>query len=631
MPGLLTAPGKLPLPHALSTRGSSSLGKRVQRVLLSLPLPQPVRRGIAAVPPRLWLLLLLGLGAWAVFGRSGEVVVVSSEPEEPARVREKDPRLKWLDEHYDAVEAESEGAGQAQRKGKGETPSLPSAMEHVFGSDGLVRVGLDAFEHPVKEIVDRAEGAWDKERGRAVLDMTEWEEEYADANYGRSAPDAYHIWPLGHRRPPPLPSPFLLIFSALPHTAFLRFQQELEHQQGMFTLVVARGRASVELDPKAGKEVGERARGVREIVDRFARDLPDLRVAVSVTPRPRQALRVTTIDVLSAAHSSSAPLSATYNDILLIPSLPSTASSTCPPPAPGTLSAAPTPGLTFLYWPREGLDPCRHSYLKDVAPAWFDEGLLGWAAPVLGFVGGGGATDLVLPVPWPVGEVRHDRDKGEWRVGDVPWEQRVGKLFWRGPTPKGDDIHPAQRLLHPSKRPPRTLLPRGRGFVLEDNPRPLQGLLDISFTPASSSSSDDDSLSSSDATAAAAAAASAASEQAKYKWLLDLSVEGEEHRFPEMLLSGGLVFRAGVFRTWATEQARAWVHYVPVLPDMSDLPALLHYFHTHDQEAQKIAEAGRRWAEDRQRQEDVEGAWFTTLVEYGRMYSRETEEERYGY
>ncbi|KZT61505.1 glycosyltransferase family 90 protein [Calocera cornea HHB12733] len=607
---LLTGPSKLPLPHALSSTRSTSLGKRVQRILLSLPLPRPVRQAIAAVPPRLWLLLLVGLACWTVWGRGGPPAhPTRTEPPPPSRLREQDPRLKWLDEHLDAVEADSDHDHPPEKQAQ--TPALPSGMEHTFGSDGLVRVGLDAFEHPVAEILERAEGAWEKERGRVMADMSEWEEEYREGNYGRSPPDAYRIWPLGHRRPPPLPSPYLLIFSALPHSAFLRFQSELERQPGTFTLVVSRGRVSVEVGEREDRAVGERARGVREVVERFARDLPDLRVTVSATNRPRQALPVTTSDILSAAHSSSAPLSSTYNDILLLPPSPSFASATCPPPSPNTLSAPPSPGLTFLYWPREGLDPCRHSYIQEAAPEWFEEPLIGWAAPVLGFVGGAGSSDLLMPGKWPEAEVRHERGRGEWRDGEVQWAERAGKLFWRGEAPTGSSIHPAQRLLHPSKRHPPTLLPRGRGFIYADNPNPLSGLLDVSFvSPAS--------------------LAGEWANQGRFKYVLDLAVEGEEEgRFVGGLMAGALVFRAAVFRGWEAEQARAWVHYVPVLPDMSDLPALLHYFSTHDQEAQKIAEAGRRWAEDKQRQEDVEGAWFTTLVEYGRMYSRENDEDRY--
>jgi len=290
-------------------------------------------------------------------------------------------------------------------------------------------------------------------------------------------------------------------------------------------------------------------------------------------------------------------------------------------------------GQTFLYWPREGLDPCRHLWLKDVAPEWFGEGLMGWAMPVLSFVGGAGSTDVVVPPAWPRAGVRHDRDRGEWREGEVMWGERWGRLFWRGPSPEDDAPHPISRLLHPSKRQPRLILPRGRGFVLEDRSRPLEGLLDVAFSP-SASSADSPSSSSLSAEALSDEAASLNAAWARashFKWVLDLALEREEHRFPQLLLSGALVFRAGVFRTWATEHARAWVHYVPVLPDLSDLPALLHYFNVHDREAQKIAEAGRRWAEDKQRQEDVEGAWFTTLVEYGRMYNRETDEDRYDY
>ncbi|EJT96842.1 hypothetical protein DACRYDRAFT_102747 [Dacryopinax primogenitus] len=598
-------PPLLPVGKSLTTtHPRSGISKRLQRVLLSLPLPLPIRRTIAAVPPRLWTLLLLGLIIWTLYSRSGRA---DSPGSATSTSRTKDSRLGWLDAHLTEDDGGADNALLAAQQA-----SLPQGMTHTFGSDGLVRVGMDAFEHPVTEVLERAEGAWEKERARVVGDMAEWEDEYREGEAGRAVPNAYRHWAQRHVHPPPLPSPNLMIFDPLPASALQRFQSQMATQPLTFTLVFDGGRVTVEwgTTDEVGEEVRERAAGVLTVVRAFEAQMQDMRVTISAASRPRQALPVSTHDILASAHSSGTPLQSTYNDLLLLPPSASRVSSSCPPSSPATLSSPPSPGLTFLYWPREGLDPCRHQWLKEVNPGWFEEGLLGWAAPVLGFVGGGGSTDLILPMRWPEAEVKHDRERGEWREGDVPWEQRESALYWRGPFPKSDEIHPIQRLLHPSRRQPPTLLARGRGFLLSDLPEPLSGMLDVSFSPPSSPSTGLDKPA-----------------LTRHKWVLDLAVDNEEFEFPEMLLSGALVFRAGMWRTWATERARAWVHYVPVMPDLSDLPALLHYFSTHDKEAQAIAQAGRKWAEDKQRQEGVEGAWFTTLVEYGRMVSGDVERE----
>ncbi|KAF8516375.1 hypothetical protein JB92DRAFT_2910858 [Gautieria morchelliformis] len=43
------------------------------------------------------------------------------------------------------------------------------------------------------------------------------------------------------------------------------------------------------------------------------------------------------------------------------------------------------------------------------------------------------------------------------------------------------------------------------------------------------------------------------------------------------MASGGLVFRPLVLSDWDSEHSVPWVHYVPVQPDLSDLPSLMAF------------------------------------------------------
>lgn len=76
----------------------------------------------------------------------------------------------------------------------------------------------------------------------------------------------------------------------------------------------------------------------------------------------------------------------------------------------------------------------------------------------------------------------------------------------------------------------------------------------------------------------------------------------------------GLVLKSTIFREWWTDRVQAWVHYVPVKYDYSDIYDIMAFFKGdidgmggkgHDELAAQIGTAGRKWSVTYFRKEDM--------------------------
>lgn len=119
----------------------------------------------------------------------------------------------------------------------------------------------------------------------------------------------------------------------------------------------------------------------------------------------------------------------------------------------------------------------------------------------------------------------------------------------------------------------------------------------------------------------------------KYKYLLDLDGAGFSGRFLPFLQSRSLPFKAALFREWWDDRITPWVHFVPLDLRGQGLWATFAYFHgvkgnlfgrnieiqAHEKEAEEIATAGREWAAQVLRKEDMEIYFFRLLLEWGRL------------
>ncbi|KAI5119394.1 hypothetical protein M0805_005937 [Coniferiporia weirii] len=122
----------------------------------------------------------------------------------------------------------------------------------------------------------------------------------------------------------------------------------------------------------------------------------------------------------------------------------------------------------------------------------------------------------------------------------------------------------------------------------------------------------------------------------RYKYHIDIDGNGWSSRFRRLMSTHSLVFKATVFPEWWTDRVQAWVHYVPVQIDYSDLFDALVFFGgdlsgkgAHEEMARKIAYVGRDWTSRYWRKEDVTAYMFRLWLEYARVMSLDRDSMAY--
>ena len=74
-----------------------------------------------------------------------------------------------------------------------------------------------------------------------------------------------------------------------------------------------------------------------------------------------------------------------------------------------------------------------------------------------------------------------------------------------------------------------------------------------------------------------------------------------------------------VFDEYFGDWLQPFVHFIPVLPDLSDLIDKLEWAISHDQEAHRIQEAGRQMAERVLTDRQNDCYFYAVLLEYARL------------
>ena len=224
---------------------------------------------------------------------------------------------------------------------------------------------------------------------------------------------------------------------------------------------------------------------------------------------------------------------------------------------------------------------------------------------------------------------------------DITWEQKTdGRLFWRGSTTgiyhhKGVDWRKSQRIrlvnltgprsashvaddaivsfLNPDAPPDESV-----GNPVEHSRRQVNSaLMDIGFAGSPIQCEADTCEIMSKELDWLDRVSMDADGAGRYKFILDVDGNGWSQRFRRLMSSHSAVFKSTIYPEWWTDRAQAWVHYIPVQVDYSDLYDTVSFFAGnppgkggHDQMAKKIAEAGREWAEKFWRKEDVVAYMF---------------------
>ncbi|KAK8858562.1 hypothetical protein IAR55_002791 [Kwoniella newhampshirensis] len=121
---------------------------------------------------------------------------------------------------------------------------------------------------------------------------------------------------------------------------------------------------------------------------------------------------------------------------------------------------------------------------------------------------------------------------------------------------------------------------------------------------------------------------------AAFKYNLDVDGNGWSSRFHRLLSTGSPVIKFTMFPEWHMQWLTPWYHYIPLKPDYSDLYDIMAFFvgpvdeagnvdttKGHDRLAQKIGEAGQRFALDHWSWVDMQAYTFRLLLELQRLHS----------
>ncbi|KAI9729015.1 MAG: hypothetical protein M1828_000100 [Chrysothrix sp. TS-e1954] len=103
------------------------------------------------------------------------------------------------------------------------------------------------------------------------------------------------------------------------------------------------------------------------------------------------------------------------------------------------------------------------------------------------------------------------------------------------------------------------------------------------------------------------------------KYLPDIDGNSFSGRYLGFLESGSLPIKSTLFREWHDSRLIPWVHFVPMDNRFLDFWGLMDYFLQRDEAAEKIANAGRKWAKLTLRKEDMQIYTLRLLLEYARV------------
>ncbi|KAJ7644032.1 glycosyl transferase family 90-domain-containing protein [Roridomyces roridus] len=107
----------------------------------------------------------------------------------------------------------------------------------------------------------------------------------------------------------------------------------------------------------------------------------------------------------------------------------------------------------------------------------------------------------------------------------------------------------------------------------------------------------------------------------KFKYLLDVDGNTFSGRFLGLMESGSLVFKSTVFDEYFNDWLRPYEHYIPVMPDLSDLVEKIQWAIDHDEEARLIQERGKQFTQRLMTDSQNDCYFAAVLLEWARLQS----------
>lgn len=533
---------------------------------------------------------------------------------------------------------------------------------HHYGEDGILQVNQHG-PHPIYEMVAWAEKEWKSKNAKASKTLDQAVAEYK-RRYGRSPPKGFDKWwsyVKTHRVQ--LPDEYDQIYHDLEpfwgiDPRVLRASQTArEHEVNTFTISSKKGVVSLE-SPTAQKsdaKTSERIEGQLGLLKPIQGLLPDFRATFSTKDLPTQ--------LLPDESRKAALEAATQKKVLNSETFPkpksSGWSSACPPTSPLGQKAPPRPNdprsiwtsdpsKSFIYDHKLALNLCNHPSQIHL------NGLLQSQPPAP-------STDLPIPSFSTCTTSLHSdilsvstTDWLENAADDPQWNQKPhSKIYWRGKNtgPLEFSKDGWWNLTQRARFIDSVNAKDGDLFVLpstESKYEPVgmgerteQALLNDQWI---------DSLFTGPPVQCEREMCAELEKEYKFvdaeptyfekqwKFLMDMDGNGCSSRFKRLMTTRGLVLKSTIHPEWWTDRIQAWVHYVPVKYDYTDLYDIMAFFkgdidgkggNGHDELAAQIGAAGRKWSVTYFRKEDMIAYVYRLFLEYARVMSPDRDQNNF--
>ncbi|KAJ7582876.1 glycosyl transferase family 90-domain-containing protein [Mycena floridula] len=188
---------------------------------------------------------------------------------------------------------------------------------------------------------------------------------------------------------------------------------------------------------------------------------------------------------------------------------------------------------------------------------------------------------------------------------NIAWSKKKAKLYWRGSASGGTISGPSFRNF-----------PR---FRLIDIGRNHSNLMDVALTKFSDFLCIDCDKAAIKKEYGINGKGAPREEGYQFKYLFDVDGNSFSGRYFGLLRTGSLVFKSTIFEEYFNDWLKPYVHYIPVLPDMSDIVEKLEWAVDNDEEAHRIQETGRQFAERVLTDAQNDCYFFLVLLEWARL------------
>ncbi|XP_060785351.1 protein O-glucosyltransferase 2 isoform X4 [Neoarius graeffei] len=106
----------------------------------------------------------------------------------------------------------------------------------------------------------------------------------------------------------------------------------------------------------------------------------------------------------------------------------------------------------------------------------------------------------------------------------------------------------------------------------------------------------------------------------KYKYQINVDGTVAAYRMPYLLSGDSVVLKQdSIYYEHFYSQLKPWVHYIPIKADLSDLLEKIQWAKEHDEEAQKIAQAGQQFARTYLMGDSIFCYYFKLFQEYAKL------------